>query len=334
MTGGWARDHLIKTRSPGTRIAIVGAGGVGGYLGVLLDGRGARVALVDKGEHLRAIQADGVRVQSRSRGELHARLWATDDPSTIAPVELVVLCTKAYDNETAIPSLRPLVGPDTIILTVQNGVGNVEQLAAEYGQDAVLGGAMVGGGTRVAPGLIEHVLPPEAEVIELGALGSDRRAADQAEAVRVALEPTGLAVKVVGDIHLTLWTKLLGMASLAAVGCLTRVGTTDWRDHPLTRVLYAGLVREAAAVARAEGIALEEGTVVGVLNQPDRLGPAHRTSMSADLERGERLEVEAVHGEVVRRAARHDIPVPTFRTAYAVLKHADDRAVEALASPD
>jgi 2-dehydropantoate 2-reductase len=316
--------HPPANEEPVRRIAIVGAGGVGGYLGALLDGRGAQVSLVDQGAHLEVLRTEGVRVRSRARGELHARLPATDDPGTIGTVDLVLFCVKTYDNAVAIPSLRPLVGRETSILTVQNGVGNLEQLAAAYGGEAVLGGAMVGGGTRVAAGVIEHVLPVEAEYIELGA--AERSAAGRVDAVIAALEPAGLAVRAVDDIQATLWTKLLAMASLAAVGCLTRVGTAEWRDHPAARGLYTALVREAAAVARAEEVALDDHTVAEVLEQPDRLGPAHRTSMHADLERGERLEVEAVHGEVVRRAARHGVPTPAFETIYAVLKHADDRA--------
>lgn len=306
------------------RIAIVGAGGVGGYLAALLDGRAADVVVLDRGEHLRAIQADGIRVQSRARGELHGRPTATDDPREVGPAELILYCVKTYDNTRAIPALRPMVGPETSILTVQNGVGNVEQIAAEHGAGGVLGGAMVGGGTRVAPGLIEHVLPVESEVIELGAW--DRAEGGRAEAARDALGPTGLRVQVVDNIARTLWAKLLAMASLATLGCLTRVGTAGWRDHPEARGLYAELVHEAAAVARAEGVALDDEIVAQALAQPDRLGPAHRTSMHADLERGQRLEVEAIHGEIVRRAARHGVVVPAFRTAYAVLRHADDRA--------
>src|SRR4051812_24826251 len=138
------------------RIAIVGAGGVGAYLGVLLAGRGDDVFLIDQGEHLRALATDGVQIRSRARGDLSARLPATDNPAEIGPVDLVLYCVKTYHNEAAIPALAPLVGPETRILTLQNGVGNVEQLAQAYGARAVLGGALTGGGTRVAPGQIEH----------------------------------------------------------------------------------------------------------------------------------------------------------------------------------
>jgi 2-dehydropantoate 2-reductase len=280
--------------------------------------------VLDRGRHLEAIRTDGVRVRSRARGELYARVSATDDPAEVGSVDLVLYCVKTYDNDTAIPSLRPLVGPSTAILTVQNGIGNVERLAAAYGDAAVLGGALVGGGTRVAPGLVEHVLPVESELLELGPL--DRSAGERAEAARAALEPTGLAVRVVDDIRRTLWTKLLMMASLASLGSLTRVGTAEWRGHPATRGLYETLVREAAAVARADGYPLDAATVEAVVAQPDRLGPAHRTSLHADLERGERLEVEALHGEVVRRGAAHGVATPAYATVYAVLRHADDRA--------
>lgn len=313
------------------RIAIVGTGGVGAYLGALLDGRGHEIVLVDHGEHLAALRDNGILVRSRGRGELRASLPATDEPATVGAVDLVLYAVKTYDNPTAIPRLRPLVGPTTTVVTLQNGVGNVEALAAAYGEAAVLGGPMVGGGTRVAPGVVEHVLPPESEYIDLGALVPASR--DRAEAVREVLAPTGMAVSVVDDIQATLWKKLLAMASLASVGCLTRAITAEWRTYPPTRELYATLVREAALVGRAEGLAIDDATVEATLAQPDKLGPAHRTSMAADLERGQRLEVEAIQGEVVRRAERHEICVPAFRTAYAVLQHAESRAVAALATP-
>lgn len=306
------------------RIAIVGAGGVGAYLGVLLADRTEEVVLIDHGEHLRALTSEGVQIHSRARGELSARLPATDDPAQVGPVDLVLYCVKTYHNTVAVPALRPLVGPGTSILTLQNGVGNVEQLAAAYGAGAVIGGALTGGGTRVAPGQIEHVLPVEAETIDLGAL--EAGSASQAEAAADVLAPTGLTVRVVSDIQLTLWVKLLAMASLASVGCLTRLGTALWRDHPSARALYARYVQEATAVGRAEGLAVDDETVEWALTQPDRLGPAHRTSMAADLERGVRMEVEAIQGEVVRRAARHGLAVPAFETAYAVLALLDSRA--------
>jgi 2-dehydropantoate 2-reductase len=305
------------------RIGIVGAGGVGGYLAVLLANRGDEVAVIDHGEHVEAIARDGITIRSRARGELHARVTATADPATIGPVDLVLYCVKSYDNATAIPAMRPLVGPDTSILTLQNGVGNVEQLAEAYGTTAVLGAALTGGGTRVAPGTIEHVLPVEAETIDLGPL--DPAAVERAEAARAVLAPTGLAVRMVDDIQSTLWIKLLAMGSLASVGCLTRLGTADWRDQPSTRALYERLVREATAVGLAEGLIVDDATVEATLAQPDRLGPAHRTSMHADLERGARMEVEAVQGEVVRRAARHGLSVPAFETVYAVLRCLNDR---------
>jgi 2-dehydropantoate 2-reductase len=307
------------------RIAIVGAGGVGAYLGVLLADRGDDVVLIDRGEHVRAMSSEGVHIRSRARGELHAHLPATENPAEVGPVDLVLYCVKSYDNATTIPSLRPLVRPNTSILTLQNGVGNVEQLADAYGTRAVLGAALTGGGTRVAPGQIEHVLPVEAETIDLGAI--DPASAEQAEVARAILAPTGLTVSVVADIQRTLWVKVLAMASLASVGCLTRLGTADWRDHPGTRSLYARLVHEATAVGRAEGLDVDDETVDWAITQPDRLGPAHRTLMAADLERGVRMEVEAIQGEVVRRAARHGVPVPAFETAYAVLQALDVRAV-------
>ena len=312
------------------RIGIVGAGGVGAYFAALLDGRGHEIILVDRGEQARALRHDGVLIRSRGRGELRASLPTTDDPASVGPVDLVFYAVKTYDNETAIPAMRPLVGPDTTIVTLQNGVGNVEQLAAEYGEEQLLGGPLVGGGTRVAPGVVEHVLPPESEYVDLGALVPASRG--RAEMVRDVLAPTGMRVNVVDDIQTTLWTKLLAMASLASVGCLTRALTADWRDHPATRGLYARLVHEAAEVGRSERLAIEVATVEATLAAPDKLGPAHRTSMAADLERGHRLEVEAIQGEVVRRAGRHGVSVPAFETAYAVLQHADSRAI-AVAEP-
>ncbi|MCC7367766.1 MAG: 2-dehydropantoate 2-reductase [Chloroflexi bacterium] len=306
------------------RIAIVGAGGVGAYLGVLLAGQNHQITLIDRGEHVKALARDGVHITSRARGELRAKLPATSDPASVGEVDLVLYCVKTYHNAEAIPSMRPLVGPETRILTLQNGVGNVEQLAEAYGARAVLGAALTGGGTRVAPGKIDHVLPVESEVLELGALDPASRPA--AEAAVAVLQPTGLTVRLVEDIQRTLWIKVLAMASLASVGCLTRVGTADWREHPGTRGLYASLVTEAAAVGRAEGLDIDDATVTQMLGQPDRLGPAHRTSMAADLERGVPMEVEAVQGEVVRRGAKHGLSIPSFEAAYGVLALLNSRA--------
>ena len=311
------------------RIAIVGAGGVGSYLAALLDGH-AEVALVDVGEHLQALRDEGVLIRSTARGELRAHPTATDDPAEIGPVDLVLYAVKTYDNATAIPAMRALIGPETSILTVQNGIGNLEQLADRYGAERVLGGGMMGGGTRVAPGVIEHTAQPSSEAIELGSASGDRA---RAEAVAAALAPAGLALRIVDDVRHALWTKVLAMASLSAVGCLTRSITAEWREHAQARELYATLVREAAAVARADGVALSDDAIDGALAQPDKLGPAHRTSMSVDLERGLRLEVDGVQGEIVHRGDRHGVPVPAFRVAYAVLRHADDRAAARIESP-
>jgi 2-dehydropantoate 2-reductase len=306
------------------RIAIVGAGGVGAYLGVLLAEHSHEITLIDRGEHVRALIREGIHITSRARGALHAKLPATSDPATVGPVDLVLYCVKTYHNDVAIPSMKPLIGPETSILTLQNGVGNVEQLAAAYGSRAVLGAALVGGGTRVGPGKIDHVLPVESETLDLGAI--DPASVGAAQVAYDVLKPTGLTVQLVEDIQRTLWIKVIAMASLASVGCLTRVGTAEWRDHPATRGLYAELVQESAAVGRAEGLDIDEATVTQMLGQPNRLGPAHRTSMAADLERGVPMECEAVQGEVVRRARGHDLRVPAFETSYAVLQLLNSRA--------
>ena len=189
---------------------------------------------------------------------------------------------------------------------------------------------MIGGGTRTAPGVIEHTFQPAAESIELGSAAGDHA---RAEAVAAVLAPAGLALRIVDDVHQALWAKVLLMASVSAVGCLTRSITAEWRQHPHARELYATLVHEAAATARADGAPLSDDVVSGTLTQPDRLGPAHRTSLSVDLERGLRLEVDGIQGEIVRRAERHGVPVPAFRVAYAVLRHADDRAAERSREP-
>ena len=306
------------------RIAIAGAGGVGSYLGVLLAPHGHDISLIDVGSHARALQISGVVVRSRERGELRAMLPTTTNPGAVGVVDVVLFAVKTYDNDVAIPSLTPLVGAATTIITLQNGIGNVEALAAAYGAECVLAGPMVGGGTRVGPGEIEHVLPVASEYIEIGGLVPS--AAPRVNATAELLAQTGLEIRPVQDTARTLWSKLLAMSSLSAVGCLTRLKTADWRDHPGARGLYATLVRESAAVGRAEGVHLDDALIESVLQAPDKLGPAHRTSMAADLERGSRLEVDAVQGEIARRGAKLGVPTPAVDVAYAVIKLADDRA--------
>ncbi len=206
--------------------------------------------------------------RSRGHGELHARLPATDDPTEVGPADLLLFCVKTYDNDATIPGLRPMVGPNTAILTVQNGLATSSSCPRRTARTQCSAERWLAAGPGLLPVSSSTSCRPSPSTSKWARSG--RRQVSTLSWRAPSLSPPGWR-SVVEDIQLTLWAKLLAMGSLSALGCLTRLGTAEWRGHPATRELYATLVGEAASVARAEEIALDDATVDQALAQPTDL---------------------------------------------------------------
>lgn len=302
------------------RIVVMGAGGVGGYYGGRLAQAGEDVWFVARGRHLAALRERGLRVRStKGDFELHP-VQATDDPGTIpTPVDLVLFCVKSWDTEAAAAAIRPIVGPETGVLTLQNGVENEDRLAAVFGAERVLAGTTQIETTIAEPGLIAHTSP--FAKIRFGEWTDGR--SPRVVRILAAFERAGVDAEIVDDSRRALWEKFLFLAATAGLTSLTRGTVGEVRGHPLTRELLVEALAEIGAVARARGIALPPDAEAKALAFIDSVPFGMKSSMQRDLERGSRLEVDALSGAVVRLGREHGVPTPVHFTIYAALALAD-----------
>ena len=298
------------------KTAVIGAGGLGGFFGAHLVRAGVDVTFVARGETVRVLQDRGLTILGEHGTFAVDGLQATDDPAGLGPVDLVLLCVKTYDLDGAIEAARPLVGPRTMVLPVQNGVAHVERLQAALGEQAVLGGLVMVNALRSGPGEIRHVGDMGGAQLEFGEW--EQPASDRCRALEGLLRDAGLDAVAVDDIAGRMWWKL-GVICGAAVFAVARGGKAKaWMLE--TREMVRRAVAEAVLVARARGIplsdALPEEMVAIVENAP----PTYRPSMLDDVEAGRPLEVEATCGYVSRLGASLGVPTPTNNFIYACLK--------------
>lgn len=295
-------------------IVVMGAGGVGGYFGARLARAGQRVTFVARGAHLDAIRRHGLRVRSTVEGEFVVRADATDTLAGVAPADTVLFCVKAFDTEVAAAALRPVVGPDTAVLSLQNGVDNEERIDAVLGPGHALGGAAYVFAVIEAPGVIAHRF---AGRIVLGEL--DGRPSLRAERLREALARAGVPVELSTAIRRVLWEKYLFIAAHAGMTALTRCPTGVIRETPASWRMYRMIVEELAAVGRAAGVPLPADAVDTVMTAAAALAPDTLSSLHHDLANGRRLELEALHGHASRLGERLGVPTPMVFAVYAAL---------------
>ena len=316
------------------RIAIIGAGGVGGYLGALLVRAGHDVAMIARGDHLQAIREHGIRVES-VHGDFTARpAVVTSRPSEAGPVDLVLFTVKTYDTETAASGARPLAGPGTFILPLQNGVESAARLGPVLGGANVLGGAVWVVSSVAAPGVIRQ----ESRVrrIVFGPLA--RRGADTVgdgptpamhgalETVPDALASTGFLVELTSAIESVLWTKFLFIAPVAGLTSVLRTPLGPILASPEGRDLLRRAMVEVEAVARAQGVSLEPQVVDSTMAFAAGLEPTTTSSMARDVAAGRRTEHDALCGAVVRAGRRSGTPAPIHELCWACLKVWEERA--------
>jgi len=298
--------------------AIVGSGAVGGYYGAKLQRAGHRVSFLARGSHLAAMRDGGLRVES-PLGDFEVRVEATDDPAAIGPVDVVVLAVKTYDNGTALPLLPPLVGERSVVLTLQNGVDSVEEIARVVGRPAVLGGATYVATALAGPGLV--VQTGTHRRIVLGEVFGDLpRLSERVQLIAEALTRADIQAEPVPDARVPLWEKFVYLAPFAGFTGAARLPAGGvWSDLH-AREMFLGAVREVTLVALGEGVPVAPDLHDRVVAYMDVLAPSTRSSLLIDLSQGKRTEVEALQGSVVRRGRALGVPTPIMSTLYAVLK--------------
>jgi 2-dehydropantoate 2-reductase len=305
------------------RIAIIGAGGVGGYFGARLAQAGEDVHFVARGAQLAALRERGLTVR-RDGGDFVVReVAATDDPASIGPVDVALVAVKLWDTEGAARAARPLLGPDTAVVSLQNGVRRDETLRAALGTAHMLGGVSYISAFIESPGVIRQV--GAMQKIVFGEYDGTR--SPRALALLAALEKAGIDAMLSDGIARAIWEKFVFLATLAGVTSATRMPIGAIRANPATRALFRDALAEVVAVAGAEGVVLADDFVDGRMAFADGLPATMTSSMHGDLEHGRRLELEWLSGDVVARGKKLGVPTPVHRALHDVLAlHAGGRA--------
>ena len=301
------------------RFAILGSGAVGGYFGAKLAKAGQDVTFIARGAHLDAIRSKGLEVRSAKLGDFTVTAAAESDTARVGAVDVVIVSVKAYDNATALPMLRPLIGPDTAVLTLQNGVDSGDEVAAITGERHVLGGTTYVATALEAPGLI--VQTGVHRSIIFGEVFLDRgRLSPRVQAIADVLASADIQVTPVADARVPIWDKFVYLVPFSGFTGAARLPIGFIWKYPHVQEMFYAASREVAAIAKAEGVIISPNRFDTLQEYMANIPPTTRSSLLIDLEQGKRIEVEALQGAAVRRAAKHNVPVPIVSTLYAVLK--------------
>jgi 2-dehydropantoate 2-reductase len=294
----------------------MGTGGTGGYFGGLLARAGEDVTFIARGDHLAAIRKNGLAIKSVLSGDFSISANATDNTGDMSPVDFVLFCVKAYDNAAAADQIRPLIGPETVVLSVQNGIDNEQQIGDVIGPEHIMGCVSYVSSTIESPGVIAQTGGPGQIVFGEMQGGTSART----EALQSALQNAGITAEVHTDIQAALWQKFIGICGVNGVTALTRLPLGEILACQETRDLMRGTMQEVEAVARANGANLPKGSADQSMDVFSGMGPSVRGSMYYDLAAGRRLELEVLNGAVVRLGVEHGIPTPINFSIYAALK--------------
>jgi 2-dehydropantoate 2-reductase len=304
------------------RIAVMGTGGVGGYFGARLALGGCDVTFIARGAQLAALRQRGLRVLSAG-GDMHVEhVTATDDPRDVGPVDVVLFGVKLWDTEDAARLIVPMLGAETAVVSLQNGVLKDEVLCRLLGDKAVIGGVAYIAATIAEPGVIRHTGAMQRLVFgERDGVASARTAA-----LLAACQRTGITAEISADIRRAIWEKFVFLVGMSGTTSAIRMPIGAIRAHPQTRALLRDAMREVIAVGCSEGVPLTKDFVDNRLAFCDTLPAEMTSSMHQDLERGNRLEVEWLSGDVVRRGAAAGVATPVNRVLHdVVVLHANGR---------
>jgi len=298
-----------------TRIAVYGAGGVGGYFGARLAQAGADVHFIARGAHLHALREHGLRVRS-VKGDFRVQAQATDDPADIGPCQFVLFCVKTFDTDAAAARLGPLLGDGTAVVSLQNGSRTRRKLARAIGEEHVMGGAAFIFAEIAEPGVIVHSGGPAS--ITFGEL--DGRTSPRAQRLLAWCERAGFDAELSASIKTVLWAKLAFICAQAGMTAAVRLPIGEIRTVEVAWAAFSRLVAEVCAVAEADGSPVPQAAQDSALTLAQAIEPGSFSSLHDDLVAGRRMELEALHGFVVRRAAQHGLAVPMSDAVYAMLQ--------------
>ena len=318
------------------KIAVMGTGAVGGYFGGSLVKAGEDVSFIARGAHLQTMIKEGLKVKSvlgdfaieispppkvgdpasanaSSSNTLHA--CATDDPRSIGPVDLVLFCVKTYDTEAASKAIFPLIGPPTVVLSLQNGVDSADKLGRDHGRNHILGGAAYIYAALDQPGVIVHSGGPRK--IVYGEL--DGTISARVNEIKTRFDRAGFPNEISIDIRKALWEKFVMICANGGMSALTRVTLGEMLANESTHSMLEKTMREVVTVGTAEGISFEPRFVEKTLKFLETLEPRGRASLYADLVNHRKMELNSLNGRVIQLARKHGIPVPMNFAIYAAL---------------
>jgi len=296
------------------KIAVFGSGGVGGYFGGRLAAAGEDVTFLARGAHLTAMQTQGLHITS-PQGDVHlSKVQATDRPQAIGPVDVVLFTVKLYDVEAAAATLAPLLGPDTVVITLQNGVDAMDMVAKHVGADHVAGGAAYIVVVIDQPGHLRHTAAQQLVFGERDGRRSDRLAAFEQAGIRA-----GFQAQASNDVESVLWTKFVRLATWSGMTTATRSSMGVVRDTPATYDMMMAAIDEVIAVGKAKGVNFPPDLMEGTLKLIKNFPASAKSSMLEDFERGNRLELPWLSGAVVRLGKEAGVPTPIHQFITTIL---------------
>jgi 2-dehydropantoate 2-reductase len=297
-------------------VAVVGAGGTGGYYGGALARAGSEVTMIARGAHLDAIKSHGLHLKTVLLGDFLLNTEATDDMSTLGPVDLAIFSVKSYGTNIAIRDMAPLIGDETLIVSTQNGIDSERLLSDAFGGAHVLGCTVTVSATIEEPGVVVQKGGPGSMVIGEMNSGASRRV----DRLVARCKAAGLAAETSKDIILALWQKFIFISALSGMTALTRKPIGEIFAQTSTTEMYRQVLSEVAAVGRAEGVNLHSNTADEILATTQAREPFIIGSMGHDLIAGNPIEIGLLNGRVVELGHKHGVPTPANFAIEAALR--------------
>jgi 2-dehydropantoate 2-reductase len=297
------------------KIAIMGSGSIGGYLGIQLARAGNDVHFIARGPTLAALEKNGFRLIT-SNEDVTVHVKASEQPKDAGTVDLALFCVKTYDTQSAAAAILPILRADSCVLTLQNGIENFEQIGAIVGRNRVLPGVMLISSEVSSPGVVR--VYTQIRKILLGENGGER--SPRVDKIHEVFKAAGLDSEVTEEIQKLLWQKMVWICGLAGVTAITRISIDRILADQVTRDLFRDTMEEALTVAKAGGVDLGKEYVESQIEFAGRLEKGVTSSMARDLQAGKKLELEALNGAIARIGNQRGVPTPLNRTIHAALK--------------